>query len=118
MSLEDLRRRIDEVDKQLVKLLNERARFVIEIGKLKNKTDKPIYSPDREKEVFAKIVKANYNSNIITKENDLTNVIMNGYRDPALNIEVFTTGGESHVDFIMIDEQLFLEVQVSVTPEV
>ncbi len=59
MSLEELRKRIDEIDYQLVQLLNERARVVIEIGKLKNKTDRPVYSPDREKQVFAKIVQAN-----------------------------------------------------------
>ena len=59
MSLEELRNRIDELDHQLVKLLNERARVVVEIGKLKNKTAKPVYSPDREKEVLAKIVEAN-----------------------------------------------------------
>jgi chorismate mutase/prephenate dehydratase len=59
MSLEDLRKRIDELDHQLVQLLNERARVVIEIGKLKSKTDKPVYAPDREKEVFAKLIKAN-----------------------------------------------------------
>jgi chorismate mutase/prephenate dehydratase len=59
MSLEELRKKIDEIDCQLVKLLNERARVVVEIGKLKNKTDKPVYSPDREKEVFAKITAAN-----------------------------------------------------------
>jgi chorismate mutase/prephenate dehydratase len=59
MSLEELRKRIDELDCQLVKLLNERARVVVEIGKLKNKTDKPVYAPDREKDVFARIIKAN-----------------------------------------------------------
>lgn len=59
MSLEELRKKIDEIDHQLVKLLNERARVVVEIGKLKTKTDKPVYSPDREKEVFARIAEAN-----------------------------------------------------------
>jgi chorismate mutase/prephenate dehydratase len=59
MSLEELRKRIDEIDRQLVLLLNERARVVIEIGKLKSKIDKPVYSPDREKEVFAKLIEAN-----------------------------------------------------------
>ncbi len=59
MSLEELRKKIDELDHQLVKLLNERARVVVEIGKLKNKTDKPVYSPDREKNVFARIIEAN-----------------------------------------------------------
>ena len=59
MSLEELRKRIDEIDHQLVKLLNERARFVVEIGKFKNKTASPVYAPDREKEVLARIIKAN-----------------------------------------------------------
>ena len=59
MSLEELRKKIDELDHQLVKLLNERARVVVEIGKLKTRTDKPVYSPDREKDVFARIAEAN-----------------------------------------------------------
>ena len=59
MSLEELRIRIDEIDHQLVKLLNERARVVVEIGKFKNKTAKPVYAPDREKEVLARLVESN-----------------------------------------------------------
>jgi len=59
VSLEQLRKRIDELDSQLVKLLNERAKVVIEVGKLKNKTGRPIYAPDREKQVFEKISGAN-----------------------------------------------------------
>jgi chorismate mutase/prephenate dehydratase len=59
MSLDELRNRIDEIDKQLVKLLNERARVVVEIGRLKNKTGGQIYAPHREKEVLDKVIKAN-----------------------------------------------------------
>jgi len=59
MSLEELRKKIDELDHQLVKLLNERARVVVEIGELKSRTDKPVYAPDREKDVFARIAEAN-----------------------------------------------------------
>jgi chorismate mutase/prephenate dehydratase len=59
MSLEELRKRIDDIDQRLVELLNERARVVIEVGKLKSKADKPIYAPDREKEILSKIVKSN-----------------------------------------------------------
>jgi chorismate mutase/prephenate dehydratase len=59
MSLEELRKKIDEVDNQLVELLNERARVVVKIGTLKTKIDKPVYSPDREKDVFDRISKAN-----------------------------------------------------------
>jgi chorismate mutase / prephenate dehydratase len=59
MSLEDLRQRIDEIDSQLVKLLNERAQVVVEVGQRKSETAGPIYAPDREKQVFEKIKKAN-----------------------------------------------------------
>ena len=59
MSLDELRKKIDELDHKLVQLLNERARVVVDIGKLKNETDKPVYAPDREKEVFERIAQAN-----------------------------------------------------------
>ena len=55
MALDKLRKRIDELDGELVKLLNERARVVVEIGNLKNKTGGQVYSPDREKQVFEKL---------------------------------------------------------------
>ena len=59
MSLDDLRKKIDELDCRLVQLLNERARVVVEIGKLKDKTARPVYAPDREKQVFERIAQAN-----------------------------------------------------------
>ena len=58
MSIESLREKINQIDLQLVELLNERARIVIEIGKLKNKSGGQVYSPDREREVFEHVVKA------------------------------------------------------------
>ena len=57
MSLDKLRKEIDRIDTKLVELLNERARVVVEIGKLKK--GGPIYVPDREKEVFAAIARLN-----------------------------------------------------------
>jgi len=59
MSLEELRNQINELDNQLVKLLNERARIVVEIGKLKKEIGGQIYSPEREKEVFARLAEVN-----------------------------------------------------------
>jgi chorismate mutase/prephenate dehydratase len=59
MSLDELRRQIDELDNELVRLLNQRARVVVEIGKIKNQADTPIYAPDREKVILDKIVAAN-----------------------------------------------------------
>ena len=59
MSLEEMRNKIDRLDSQLIELMNERAKIVIEIGRLKNKTGGRIYAPDREKEVLDRITKAN-----------------------------------------------------------
>jgi chorismate mutase len=53
MNLADWRRRIDEIDKKLVELLNERSRCALEIGKLKQAENIPLYQPDRENEVLA-----------------------------------------------------------------
>ena len=52
MSLADWRRRIDDLDKKLVELLNERSRCALEIGKIKQAERLPLYQPDREKEVI------------------------------------------------------------------
>ena len=53
MNLADWRRRIDEIDKKLVELLNERSRCALEIGKLKQEAHIPLYQPERENEVLA-----------------------------------------------------------------
>jgi chorismate mutase-like protein len=51
-SLDDLRQDIDRVDEVLVRLLNERARCVCEIGRIKKELGIAIYQPDREKDVL------------------------------------------------------------------
>ena len=56
MTLEDLRKQIDEIDLKLVELINKRAQIVVKVGENKRSTGSaPIYAPDREKAVFEKI---------------------------------------------------------------
>jgi len=55
MTLEELRKQIDELDRQLVDLLNERAKAAIQIGHLKAATSLPVYEPTREKLVFQNV---------------------------------------------------------------
>ncbi len=55
MSLKKLREKIDQIDKKVVSLLNERARLSLSIGKEKIEKKKKIYAPDREKQVYQKI---------------------------------------------------------------
>lgn len=52
MTIDDLRRRIDDLDERLVQLLNERAACALEIGKLKHALHMEVYQPDREAEVL------------------------------------------------------------------
>jgi chorismate mutase len=59
MNLQDWRRRIDEIDRKLVELLNERSRGALEIGKLKQAANLPLYQPEREKEVLENAEQSN-----------------------------------------------------------
>jgi len=59
MDIEDWRKKIDELDGQLVALISERAKAAIAIGKLKRDTSIPIYEPDRERVVFENVQNAN-----------------------------------------------------------
>jgi chorismate mutase len=52
MDIADWRRKIDEIDQQLVELISRRAKAAHEIGKLKRTAKLPIYEPDRENAVF------------------------------------------------------------------
>ncbi len=58
-TIEDWRRRIDEIDRKLLELLNERSRCAIEIGRLKRALGLPVYQPEREKEILENAGKAN-----------------------------------------------------------
>ena len=59
MEIADWRKKIDEVDRKLVELLNERARAARAIGALKRDSQAPIYEPDREREIYDNIRKVN-----------------------------------------------------------
>ena len=57
--LEKCRVLVDDVDRRIVALLNERTRVVQEIGRVKRQTNMPIYEPKREDQVFANISAGN-----------------------------------------------------------
>ena len=60
MDIAEWRVKIDELDRRLVELLNERAQAAHEIGKLKRNTSMPIYEPEREKKIFENVQRANH----------------------------------------------------------
>jgi len=55
MDLKNLRKTVDNIDKKIIQLLNMRAKITLDIAKLKRKSGKSIYSPDREREVLKKL---------------------------------------------------------------
>jgi len=64
--LDEYRVLIDEVDRRIVDLINERTRIVENIGRVKRHADLPVYEPKREEKVFANI--AGHNRGPITPE--------------------------------------------------
>jgi chorismate mutase len=56
--LERWRQEIDKLDLQLVDLLNQRARYALEIGKLKERENLRIYDPKREEQVVRNVIEA------------------------------------------------------------
>jgi chorismate mutase len=59
LSIEDWRDEIDRLDEELVRLLNERSKCAIEIGRIKRELGQPVYMPSREKEVIEHVTQIN-----------------------------------------------------------
>ena len=59
MDIAGWRRKLDKLDRKLVRMLNQRARAAQEIGRLKARTALPIYEPKREEAVFENVLGAN-----------------------------------------------------------
>ena len=54
--LTGLRQKIDSLDDHILKLLNERAEVVIDVGHLKEGSSADFYVPSREQEIYARLI--------------------------------------------------------------
>jgi len=59
MCLDELRSKIDQLDEQIVRLINERALITREIGEIKRQSNSPVYIPGREEEVYRRVAALN-----------------------------------------------------------
>ncbi|MEP6754193.1 MAG: prephenate dehydratase [Chthonomonadales bacterium] len=59
MSLSDLRKEIDQIDEQVVKLLNRRAKLAQDVGHHKTKTRSHYFTPEREQTVYKRLTALN-----------------------------------------------------------
>jgi chorismate mutase/prephenate dehydratase len=58
-TLDELRRAIDATDDELLRLLNERARLVKQVGEIKAALKQPFYVPERERQIVSRLEEAN-----------------------------------------------------------
>ena len=57
--IEAWRRRIDQIDTQLMGLLNSRSACAVEIGRIKRVLGLPVYSPEREARILERVMREN-----------------------------------------------------------
>ena len=69
--LKKLRSEIDNIDNEILKLLNKRMKIAKKIGKIKNRENKQIYKPEREKEIIDRLVKISKEDNGILRDKDI-----------------------------------------------
>ncbi len=55
--IDRIRDAIDRVDEVIVRLLNQRAKYAVEIGEIKGILGLPIYAPEREQQVLHHVEK-------------------------------------------------------------
>jgi chorismate mutase len=77
----ELRARVDEVDRELIRALNERARIVQEIMTLKSESGTPVYDPKREEEILRRVVEMNAGPIYDSSMRDIFELILHRIRD-------------------------------------
>jgi len=59
MTIEHWRTEIDEIDRELLRLLNRRARLAVKVGALKQNAGLPCCDTERERDVLTRLQQAN-----------------------------------------------------------
>ncbi|HLL38077.1 MAG TPA: chorismate mutase [Rubrobacteraceae bacterium] len=87
--IEELRSRVDEVDRELIRILNERARIVQEIVAIKAEAGKPLFDPRREEEILQKVAEENQGPIYDTSLREIFTLILHRIRDLEVQREEF-----------------------------
>ncbi|MCA1729951.1 MAG: chorismate mutase [Actinobacteria bacterium] len=87
--IEELRSRVDEVDRELISILNERARIVQEIVAIKSEAGKPLFDPRREEEILRKVAEENQGPIYDTSIREIFEIILHRIRDMEVQREEF-----------------------------
>jgi chorismate mutase len=87
--IEELRNRVDQVDRELIRSLNERARIVQEMLAIKTEAGKPLFDPRREEEILRKIAEENEGPIYDSSIREIFEVILHRIRDLEVQREEF-----------------------------
>lgn len=77
----ELRERVDEVDRELIRALNERARIVQEIVVVKGDAGVALFDPKREEEILRRVVEENEGPIYDSSMRDIFELILHRIRD-------------------------------------
>ncbi|MDO3379871.1 chorismate mutase [Geoalkalibacter halelectricus] len=59
MDISDIRKHIDALDDELLKIFNQRAQLALDIGHHKKRLGLAVYDPERERKIFERMKAAN-----------------------------------------------------------
>lgn len=59
MTIDEIRREIDRLDSELLRIFNQRADYALKIGEIKKGLGLPVYDPNREKKIFQRMKEEN-----------------------------------------------------------
>ena len=90
-----LREKIETVDDQILRLLNQRADIVLEVGKVKSKGNFNFYDPKREKEILHRLTSKNAGFFPVHAISPVFHEIISGCRSLEVNLEVVYLGPEA-----------------------
>ncbi len=79
--IEELRSRVDEVDRELIRILNERARIVQEMVTIKGEAGKPLFDPRREEEILRRVAEQNEGPIYDSSMREIFELILHRIRD-------------------------------------
>lgn len=79
--VQELRERVDEVDRDLIRALNERAAIVQEIMAIKAEVGAPVYDPKREEEILQRVMEYNEGPIYDTSMREIFELILHRIRD-------------------------------------
>jgi chorismate mutase len=87
--INELRSQVDEVDRELIRILNERARIVQEMVAIKAEAGKPLFDPRREEEILRRVAEENDGPIYDSSMREIFELVLHRIRDLEVQREEF-----------------------------